>query len=422
MALLPSTAPNESQNFDQVVVGGGPVGAVLALGLAQQGYRVALVERELPTGRDASRNNALGVDPRTVALSESSKELLDELSAWPAQAIDAFDRMEVWEESGTSVLRFGAQDANAESLGHIAEVGPWRDQLWRQLAALEDAAGNGKVQLLAGTEVVEVAEQAHGYLLGTRCVTDDSQAQIFARTLIAADGANSAVRRALGVNMAITDMQQSALAFAARVERPHEGTAFQRFLRDGPLALLPMADEHLVSVVWSARTARADELAALDTQQLMQALERASEQRLGRVEAILPALRFPLRQGVIESFCPRSDVVFVGDAARVIHPLAGQGVNLGFEDVRALLECTHPDVARNGLPSVGRLQRFARMRRARSRLAVAAMGALSAAYTGQSPALLLARNTVTRTLGDIAGVRRRLVLEAMGLGPVARAR
>lgn len=410
----------DREEYDYVIVGGGPVGAVMALGLADQDHSVALIERDALS----TPNNELGVDPRTVALSPASKALLDTLAAWPQTAIGAFARMEVWEDRGTSVLRFGAQDVQAETLGHIAEVGPWREQLWQLL-------GRSAVVCLVGEPVTAVEPDPAGYVLTLSPRLSHKQApesatltnkRIFARTLIAADGANSIVRSSLQVPMPLTDTGQSALAFAARMEAPHEHTAFQRFLADGPLALLPMANEHLVSVVWSARNARATELAQLSAADLAAALTVASEQRLGTALQCLTAIRFPLRQGVIQNFCPRPDVVFIGDAARVVHPLAGQGVNLGFEDVRALLECTlNRRSNRSARPDPAGLQRFARVRRARSRLAVAAMSALSAGYAGQTPALLLARNLATRALGNSSLLRQRLVLEAMGLGPIARA-
>ncbi len=402
-------------DYDYAVVGGGPVGAVMALGLAGQGHRVALIEQQVPQPAEAVAG-LRGVDPRTVALSVASKELLDAHGAWPISAIGAFAKMEVWEERGTSVLRFGAQDVGQSTLGHIAEVRPWLVQLWDQL-------GDSAVDCLVGQPVTAVGCEPGGYRLtlggdSQSSSTGASALDLFARTLIAADGAGSVVRRALGVPMQLADTGQSALAFAARVEHVHEHTAFQRFLADGPLALLPMADEHLVSVVWSARNARADELSLLPVADLAAALTRASEARLGRVEQCLPAVRFPLRQGVISSFCPRPNLVFIGDAARVVHPLAGQGVNLGFEDVRALLGCTGA-VRPGQRPNASSLQRFARVRRARSRLAVTAMSALSSGYSVQSPSLLLVRNLLTRALGRVDMVRRALVLEAMGLGPIA---
>lgn len=407
-----STTTEDAEEFDYAVVGGGPVGAVMALGLASQGHRVALLERDSP---DAAQqpNNDLGVDPRTVALSVSSQRLLDSCGAWPEDHIGPFSHMEVWEDIGTSVLRFGAEDVGQETLGHIAEVGPWREQLWQLLT-------NSAVTLFAGVLVTSVAPErtaAGGYLL-TLAADDDRSSTLYARMLIAADGANSMVRRELGVPMVLADTGQSALAFAARTAESHEHTAFQRFLADGPLALLPMADQHLVSVVWSARNDRADELSALSSAQLHVELERASERRLGDVLATIPPVRFPLRQGVIDNFCPADDLVFIGDAARVIHPLAGQGVNLGFEDVRALLACTGHSSGPK--PAASKLRRFARLRRARSRLAVTAMTALSFAYAAQSPGVLWARNAATRALGGVPLARRQLVLEAMGLGPVAR--
>ena len=423
-----------ANDYDFVVVGGGPVGAVMALGLADQGHNVALIERTAP--ETSAVPNRLGVDPRTVALSVASKQLLDRYGAWPETDIGAFAHMEVWEDRGTSVLRFGADDVGQDALGHIAEVRPWLVQLWRQLE-------NSAVTCILGRSVSAVHEAAHGFRLvlsdtnGSSAFgpgspqspkspkrEDDAAQQsdaLSAATLIAADGAASVVRRELGVPMPLTDTGQSALAFAARLENTHEHTAFQRFLADGPLALLPMADPQLISVVWSANNSRADELSALGTDQLRCALERATDARLGRIEDSIPAIRFPLRQGVISSFCPRPNLVFIGDAARVVHPLAGQGVNLGFEDVRSLLKCTGEKHRGSTQAKPAGLQRFARVRRARSRLAVAAMAALAGGYAGQSPGLLLARNSVTRALGRFDFARRALVLEAMGLGPLAKA-
>lgn len=405
------------REHDFVVVGGGPVGAVMALGLEAQGHDVALVERNGPPQKvEAGPKIAKGlnVDARTVALSLASRRLLEQYDAWPNKRIGAFTHMEVWEDRGTSVLRFGATDVAQDALGHIAEVGPWLAQLWQRLE-------RSTVTCVVGRSVTGVSSEAGGYSLDLSSnqdpkddPEDDPGEPLLARMLIAADGARSVVRRELGVPMPLVDTGQSALAFAARVENHHEHTAFQRFLAEGPLALLPMADPNIVSIVWSARNDRADELAGMSLKQLKVALERASELRLGRIEEATAAVRFPLHQGVISNFCPRPNVVLIGDAARVIHPLAGQGVNLGFEDVRALLDCTE------ATPPEG-LKRFARVRRARSNLAVAAMSALSAGYANQSPVPLLARNVLTRALGRSEMARKALVMEALGLGPVAKA-
>ena len=383
-------------DFDAVVVGGGPVGAVAALGLQAQGRQVALIERTVPTWE----GNVLGVDARTVALSPASRVMLEAHSAWPQSAVGRFDAMEVSEERGTAVLRFAASEVGSGVLGYIVEVSPWRVQLWQQLAA----AG---VVLYAGSPLESVAVREDG---GFDLATPTEE--ISTRLLIAADGANSLVRSSLGVAMPLTATGQCAIATAARVERGHGQTAYQRFLGEGPIAFLPLFDEHLVSVIWSCAESRARSLAQRSEDQLAVAIEHASASRLGAVTALLRPAMLPLRQGVIDNFCPQPGVVFVGDAARVIHPLAGQGVNLGFEDVSALLACLAGD---------GNWRRFARRRRARSQLVVRAMSLLNSAYAIQTPGVGWARNTVIRTLTGSDFIKRRLIQEAMGLGGIARA-
>jgi len=387
-------------DFDAVVVGGGPIGAVAALGLQAQALRVALIEHRVPTWE----GNALGADARTLALSPASRVLLEAYSAWPEAAVGQFGAMEVSEERGTAVLRLAASDADSTVLGYIAEVSPWRVQLWRQLAA----AG---VVLFADSSLESVSARAATQATGGFDLKTQTQ-EISTRLLIAADGANSLVRSALGIAMHLTATGQCAVATAARVERGHEQTAYQRFLSGGPIALLPLSDEHLVSVVWSCTESHAHAVGKLSEDRLAVAIERASASRLGAVKAVLRPAVLPLRQGVIENFCPQPGVIFVGDAARVIHPLAGQGVNLGFEDVSALLAC---------LASDGNWRRFARTRRARSQMVVRTMSLLNSAYAIQTPGVGWARNAVIRTLTGSAFLKGRLIQEAMGLGGHARA-
>jgi len=181
--------------FDYVLVGGGPVGAVMALGLAQQGHDVALIERSPSVADSTSQKSGLGVDARTVALSVASKRLLDRFNAWPETGIGAFTHMEVWEDRGTSVLRFGAEDVSQDALGHIAEVGPWLVQLWEQLES-------SSVSCFVGQSVTAVHEESRGYTLllsGNSGEESGEEHSLVANTLIAADGAASVVRRELGV-------------------------------------------------------------------------------------------------------------------------------------------------------------------------------------------------------------------------------
>ncbi|MEM7220774.1 MAG: FAD-dependent monooxygenase [Pseudomonadota bacterium] len=389
--------------FDAVVVGGGPVGCVAALTLRARGLSVALLERSAP----ATVANELGVDARTVALTPASRRQLVDLNAWPAVATGV-RAIEVWEERGTAVLPFELQaretreagsDESTARLAYLTEVGPWRLALWERLAAA------GVERVVAAVE--RVVPEGPPWRID---LVDADPVQ--AGLLIGADGANSAVRAAFDVPLKLQDTGHSALAFAAELERPHESVAYQRFLAGGPLALLPLAPARTVSVVWSLPHEDAAALARLAPEDFAARFDLATDQRLGRTLRHLNPVCFPLRQGVAADFQPAEGVALIGDAARVIHPLAGQGVNLGFEDVAALA------AALDG----GGWRRFARLRRARSQLAVAAMSFLAGAYAPQSPAMLLARNAAVRALAGSDWLRDRLTAEAMGTGLLARVR
>jgi len=427
MSTVNSVAANfDAAAFDTVVVGGGPVGAVMALGLRAKGLSVALIDPSPPRSVD----NPLGVDPRTIALSAATRALLTRLNAWPDYPVSDIQRMSVWEERGTAELAFDALMSSSQAavdgsfsvddaLGYILELSPWRSFLWRQLekvgVRVEMGAVTHLTDLAAGSEPVPQRHAARGADAGFaagRWLVDVADRQLVAGLVIAADGANSIVRCSLNVPMPMLNTKQSALASAARTSLPHAHTAYQRFLHSGPVALLPLLDEHLVSVVWSAEEAHADFLASLSPAALAVELTQATEERLGVIDSLLPAVRFPLRQGVVSNFVPRPGVVLIGDAARVIHPLAGQGVNLGFEDVAGVLACVAGELS---------WPRFARARRARSQLAIQLMSTLNAAYGGSQPLLQWLRNQVVRGLNNSDRAKGMLIREAMGLGPFAQA-
>lgn len=438
----PADSPTR-QHFDSVIVGGGPVGAIMALGLRQQGRSVALIDQAPPQ----PIHNALGVDPRTVALSAATRALLETLGGWPDYPVGIIQHIEVWEERGTAILAFDAPAHEpmtdrphltntgvfSPPLGYLVEVGPWREFLWRRLQQAGVDVQMGVVRGLSRSHETgddpnehnaagkkqrpKKKDAARTRTAPSRAATprwhiETDRTRLETELVVAADGANSIVRRTLDVAMPLVQTGQSALATAARTTLPHNQIAYQRFLGTGPVALLPMRDEHLVSVVWSADDSLADQLAELPPATLAARLAHATQERLGPIKALLPAARFPLRQGVVKQFVPTPGVVFIGDAARVIHPLAGQGINLGFEDVAGVLQCVAGELT---------WSRYARRRRARSLLAIQLMSALSAAYGGSQPMLQWARNQAVRGLNRSDRLKRALVREAMGLGPLARA-
>jgi 2-polyprenylphenol 6-hydroxylase len=389
---------------DIAIVGAGLVGTTAALALARQGRSVLLIERQRPE----VRRGRLGADARTVALNPASRALLEAVEVWPALRVCPYQAMMVWEDTGTAQLAFDAQEAGVPALGWITEVSPAAVALWQ---ACVDEPG---VTLIEGT-LQTLTEVPQGWQLQV----DGTEA--LATLVLAADGAASAVRTLLGLDAEVFDTGQQALATVVQTERPHGHCARQRFLCDGPLALLPLPDQderHQVSIVWSQSEALAQARQSMSDAAFCAELTQASEACLGQILAVDQRFVFPLRQQLAADFAPRPGIVLLGDAAHVLHPLAGQGVNLGFEDVTALLELLQ------GVPTAAMAEPalwrgWARRRRLRSRLLLGAMDAFRVGYAQRTPALQWLRNAGVRSLSQLPAIKRSLIREALGLGPVA---
>ena len=402
---------------DVAVVGGGLIGAAAALGLAAQGRTVLLIEPHRPTAVRGS----LGMDLRTLALSPASRDLLEELGVWGRVEAAPYRHMEVWEERGTRAMHFDAAMAGREELGWIVENGPLVEALWNAAegqAAIRVHRGRLADVSVGADEVVLALAAAEDPTAAPAAIAPAGSAR--ARLLIAADGAASAVREKLGVAVRSYEVGQMALATVVRTERPHGCTAYQRFLLDGPVALLPGRNERLSSVVWSQSPAEAERRRGLDDAAFAAELGRAVQHRLGAIEAVDRRLTFPLRQHVAERFNPHPRALLVGDAARVVHPLAGQGANLGLEDVRGVLDVLGALAPAADPGSPGLWRGFDRRRGARARLMVGLMGALRQAYAAGDPLTQWLRNTGVGLLDGLAPLKRQIMVEAMGLGPVSR--
>ncbi|MEM9622011.1 MAG: FAD-dependent oxidoreductase [Pseudomonadota bacterium] len=383
------------------VVGAGLVGASAALALARQGFHVQLLDRQAPqrqTGR-------LGMDIRNVALSPASRALLTELGVWPEKHAATYRHMHVWEQWGTSHLHFSAADAQREELGWLVEMSPLALELWQHC----EARPGVDVQL---AEIKTVSLQDDAVTLS---FADHSQ-QSF-DFVLAADGARSAVRTALELAVQVTPTNQVALATVVQTERPHDDTAWQRFLIDGPLALLPGTNPHLSSVVWSQSAAAAERRLQLRDEDFLTEIGAAIEHRLGRVVAVDQRLTFPLSQQRINHCNPHPRLLFIGDALRVVHPLAGLGVNLGFEDVVQFMRVAsrQPDLAAPGL-----WQKFNRQRQARSTAMIGTLDLLRRFYALDNPGGTLLRNAGVSAFNALPGLKRQVMYEAMGLGPLSQ--
>lgn len=392
-----------AQQQHVAVIGGGLVGASAALGLASLGIEVTLVDRQAPS----INKGELGVDLRTVALSCASQTLLSNLGVWSDLASTAYRRMVVWEQWGTSEITFDAQQIQRDELGWIVEVSPTLVQLWERLDA------SAEVTLLIG-EITDVEVRDHNAVI----VVGEQTLEV--DFVIAADGANSAVRRAVGIESEVYPTGQVALASTVRTEHAHQFTAWQRFDVDGPIALLPCRDEHICSLIWSQSEQAAQARVTSDASAFCRELTAHTEARLGQIEQVDRRIVFPLLQQLAQQLAQQGPltratnrrVLLIGDALRVLHPLAGMGVNIGLEDVACVLEN-----AARGVPMAteGLWQKFRRQREARSRLMIHTMDWFKRIYCNDHPGVGWLRNVGVKLVDQTEMIKRQIMREAMGL-------
>ena len=404
------TADAPTQQFDILVVGGGMIGSALALGLSRQGWQVGLIEGAPAASLMAPAEPASSVDdfePRVSAISLASQRLLEELGAWPkvqASRHCGYREMTVWDGDGTGRIHFDAAELHARSLGTIVEN--------RNIVrALFESLSDSSVQLLDGVRVKAWSRGQGVELEDGRCLA--------ARLVVGADGALSRLRQWSGLATREWDYDQQAIVCTVRTSQNHRYTAWQRFSPTGPLAFLPLlneaGDEHFCSIVWSQDTLEARRLMALGTESFRKELEAAIERELGEVLAVSRRFAFPLRQRHAKDYIA-DGLALVGDAAHTIHPLAGQGANLGYGDVRALLE--ELERARElGLApdDASVLARYQRRRKGENLAMMAAMEGFKQLFARDELPVRWLRNTGMRWLNQLAPLKNRIAAEAMGI-------
>ena len=390
-----------SNALDVVVAGGGMVGAATALALSREGLEVMVVEAREPAPWDPDAE----VDLRVVALAPSSARLLDDIGAWQpilARRANAYRHMHVWDAAHGAALDFDAADLDRESLGWIVENALVQHVLWQAL----DAAG---VRRECPARVVAFTASGEGVR-----VTLDDDRHLDARLLVAADGAASPLRATAGIGTRGRDYAQRGVVAHVRFERQHQDTAWQRFLADGPLALLPLADGRC-SIVWTLPEARAREVLALDDAAFRDALGVASDFRLGRVTACSPRAGFPLRLQLAERYHAER-LALIGDAAHVVHPLAGQGVNLGLRDVAELRDAVAAAYqAGRDIGSDAVLRRYARRRRSADTLDAWSFDALQRVYASDLAPAIALRGWGVLAVDRCKPLKRRLAAHAAGI-------
>lgn len=385
--------------YDVIIQGAGMAGLLLARALAPLGLKLALVDAQA-VQRWSEADGGL----RVIAVTVTSERILRRLGIWQdLSRISPFRAVQAWDGvAGGSVL-FDAAQIDEPHLGHIIENRLIQTALYDRL--LQD----DELTVLIPAAVRAVQPESDRVL-----VSLDDGRRLEARLLVGADGVNSGIRKLCRIAVDGHDYRQAGLVTTITTERPHGEVARQRFLPDGPLALLPLSDGRC-SIVWSQSTAEAERRLALDEAAFCAELTAASAEMLGQVSGCGPRGAFPLRSQQARSYIA-SRIALIGDAAHVIHPLAGQGANLGFMDAAVLAE----EIARackadRDLGGEAVLRRFQRRRRGDNVLMQATMDGFHYLFGSASPWLSLPRSAGLSLVNQLPPLKALFMQRAMGL-------
>jgi 2-polyprenylphenol 6-hydroxylase len=382
---------------DVAVVGGGIVGMAAALAAERIGLRVALIEQQPPPVQTLADS----YDPRVYALSPASIACLGELGVWArvdASRTSPVFAMAVWGDDGGSI-EFDAGDANLGSLATIVE----NNRLLRAFAQV--LRGKPAIEVHSGTMPQQLSDGADALILELASGTE-----VVAALVVGADGAHSWVREQLRLETQEKSYNEFGVVANFMCERPHGHLARQWFLREGVLAWLPLPGNR-ISIVWSTKEPLAQELQALAPDALAERVAEAGDERLGRLELISTVAAFPLRFARVKRLvCPHA--VLVGDAAHSVHPLAGQGVNLGLQDVAELGRTLAARRAPENCGDYSVLRRYERARKEPVLAMQATTDTLQRLFQSQVPGAALLRNLGLDWVNRQAWVKRRLISHA----------
>lgn len=393
-------------DFDIIIVGGGLNGPALALALAQGGAQVAVVD-----ARAADMRGAAGFDGRAYAIAAASQRLLSAIGVWPALADHAQPMMQIKTTDGVVgrgpapfFMTFDQAELGAGPMGYMVED---RHVYAGFLAAMQ---GQEKITLVSGQSVVAQNVQA-----GHASVTLADGRVLTARLIVGADGRTSGVALRAGITRWGWEYGQTALVTAIHHEKPHNGIAHQYFLPSGPLAILPLYGGHHSSIVWSEKTALAAQIQALDDAGYLAALRPRFGEFLGQIALAGARFTYPLNLTVAREFiAPR--VALIGDAAHGVHPIAGQGLNLGLRDVAALAEVL-TDAARLGLDIAAAdvLARYQQWRRFDTTLMALGMDGVNKLFSNDNPVLRGLRDLGMGAVAATPALRRAFMGKASGV-------
>lgn len=446
MALV-TAKHNDCLHYDIAIVGAGIAGSALACALSTDDAlaehvgraskritapRIALIEAQpLRSGWPpiaTEPDSFPEFDPRVSALTAGSQRFLTRIGIWPAiarQRVSPFGKMHVWDAEGTGVIDFDAAEVRAPVLGHIVEN---RVTVAALINQLRDCSN---VDILDGVPVDTLHLSNEAEPKKENSVADESSEShivladgrvIASPLIVAADGANSPLRAMAHMATREWDYDHSAVVCTVRTSSTHDKTAWQRFTAHGPLAFLPLAladnseqGEHYCSVVWSQQCEQTDSVMALDDNDFCRALGAAFEHRLGEVTACSRRFSFPLRQRHAVDYV-KPGFALLADAAHAIHPLAGQGINLGLADVDVLAQCLLSARARGqGVGDNEVLQKYQRARKGDNLAMMAAVEGFKRAFEPLPLPLRWFRNAGMNAIDQRGAIKNRIIKHAMGI-------
>lgn len=415
----------KSNQFDVIIVGGGMVGLSMALMLARNFaedslLKLALVDAQQPAQKEAPKAASTAgtkvnrFNPRVSALTLASQSLFDSLGLWQkdiAPHACPYEDMYVWDAEGTGNINFSALDIQQLALGHIVENSVITHALQAELARYP------KLKLFKESQVNAYQAQAEQHTLS---LADGTELQ--AKLIIAADGANSFIRQEAAFEVKAWSYQHQALVTTVRTEKSHNFTASQCFLASGPLAFLPLLDtesdnkhQFYSSIVWSCEPDQAQMLMDMDQATFHTALQVAFENRLGPISESAKRISFPLWQRHATTYV-KPGLALVGDAAHTIHPLAGQGVNLGLADAECLYKVISETCEKGkDFSSVQVLSRYQRQRKGHNLSMMALMEVFKRGFAADDLGLRWLRNAGLDIVDKASPIKHQLMKKAMGL-------
>ena len=394
--------PSESLNTEVLIVGGGVIGGSMALLAASSGVECILVERN-----SSFAAGTPSTDARTLAVSLASRKILSALQIWqqlPQEETGLFKHMHVWDENGNGSVYFDSADIGQSTLGYIVRQSALVSALESVLAQHSD------ISVHSGAEPVSISDDD----VAIKVRLSDG-IEVSAKVLIAADGAGSRIRQLAGIDYPAHQYRQTAVAAIVTTAEDHGHTARQRFLTDGPLAFLPMADPHNCGVVWSTTPARAAQLLAVEKAEFQQELADAFEHTLGAVTDVGIRQSFPLQRAQARHYC--SDrVVLVGDAAHCVHPLAGMGANLGLLDAACLSQVISEAVMKGRDPGDSAvLRKYERWRKGENFMVMMTLEGLKYLFENQALPVPTLRNAGMGLYNSAQALKNFTMRRATGL-------